>query len=71
MSVLTGVWSLQITSHMIARHLPEHKIMFKYASIQLVLVLYKLQPLVLHGLGNIVEMTTSYRIASRCVENGK
>lgn len=68
---MTGVWSLQITSRMIDKYLPDHKIMFKYVAIQLVLVLCKLQPLLLSGLSNAIEMTTNYRIASKCVENCK
>lgn len=70
-SILIGVWSLQITSRMIAKHLPEHKIMHKYAAIQLVLILYKLQPTLMHGICSAVEMNTSHRIASKCIENGK
>lgn len=68
---MTGVWSLQITSRMIDKHLPDHKIMFKYVAIQLVLVLCKLQPLILSGLSTAIGMTTNYRVAGKCVENGK
>lgn len=56
---------------MIDKHLPDHKIIYKYVAIQLVLVLCKLQPVVLSGLNNVIEMTTSYRIASKCIENSK
>lgn len=70
-SIMTGVWALQITSHMVAKHLPDHKIMHKYASIQLVLILYKLQPIVLQALASAIASMTDYHIASKCVENGK
>lgn len=65
------MWSLQITSRMIAKHLPEHKIMPKYVTIQLVLILYKLQPTLMHGFCSAIQMMTTYRIASKCIENGK
>lgn len=70
-SIGIGVWSLQITSRMIASHLPEHRIMPKYFAIQLVLILYKLQPTLMHGFCHGVETFMDYRIASKIVENGK
>lgn len=70
-SILFGVWSLQINSRMIAAHLPEYKIMPKYFAIQLVLVLYKLQPALIHGVFFAIESTTGFRINSKIIENGK
>lgn len=71
MSILIGVWSLQITSRMIAKHLPEHRIMQKYFAIQLVLILYKLQPAVLNGLSYSIYMLADYQINSKIIQNGK
>lgn len=70
-SILLGVWSLQINSRMIAVHLPEYKIMHKYFAIQLVLILYKLQPALIHAFCYGVEMLAGYRINSKVIENGK
>lgn len=70
-SILFGVWSLQINSRMIAAHLPDHQIMPKYFAIQLVLILYKLQPALIHAFCYAIESMTEYRISSKIVENGK
>lgn len=56
---------------MIAAHLPDHKIMPKYFAIQLVLILYKLQPALMHVFCYAIELITDYRINSKIVENGK
>lgn len=70
-SILTGVWALQITSRMITKYLPEHKILPKYFAIQLVLVCYKFQPAILQSLSTGIESMTQYRIQSKVIENGK
>lgn len=70
-SIMCGVWSLQINSRMIAAHLPEYKIMHKYFAIQLVLILYKLQPVLIHAFCYGVETATGYRFNSKVIENGK
>lgn len=56
---------------MIAAHLPEYKIMHKYFAIQLVLILYKLQPALIHVFCFGVETLAGYRINSKIIENGK
>lgn len=66
-----GVWSLQINSRMVAPQLPDHKIMHKYFAIQLVLILYKLQPVLLHGIAYGIKYATDYQINSKIIENGK
>lgn len=68
---MIGVWSLQIISRMIAKHLPEHRIMKKYFAIQLVLVLYKFQPALIHGATYGIQLMTNYQIDSKIIENGK
>ncbi|KAJ6636092.1 Organic solute transporter alpha-like protein [Pseudolycoriella hygida] len=45
-SILIGIWGLQITSRMFSPLFLEYKIMPKYLSMQLVLLICKLQPLV-------------------------
>lgn len=56
---------------MIAAYLPEYKIMHKYFAIQLVLILYKLQPALIHVFCFGVETLAGYRISSKIIENGK
>lgn len=70
-SIMTGIWALQISSRMIAQGLPEYKIMQRYFAIQLVLVVYKLQPIILHGVCYGIENFTQYKVISKVVENGK
>lgn len=55
---------------MIAAHLPEYKIMHKYFAIQLVLILYKLQPLLIRAFFNGVATVAGYHINSKVIENG-
>lgn len=70
-SIVIGVWSLQITSRMIAKHLPEHRILQKYFAIQLVLILYKLQPALINGFSYGMHMVAGYQINSKIIQNGK
>lgn len=56
---------------MIAKHLPEHKIMHKYFAIQLVLILYKLQPTIIHGVIHAIESLSDYRVGSKIIVNGE
>lgn len=70
-SILTGIWSLQITSRMMARYLPDHAIMPKYFAIQLVLVLYKFQPILIRfGLSGLEMVFGLQLIPSKIIENG-
>lgn len=70
-SILIGVWGLQISSRMIANHLPEHRILKKYFAIQLVLILYKLQPALINGFSYGMHMIAGYQINSKIIQNGK
>lgn len=70
-SIFLGVWSLQINSRMIAAHLPELRIIPKYFAIQLVLILYKLQPLILRQICYAIELLFDQHINSKVVQNGK
>lgn len=45
--------------------------MQKYFAIQLVLILYKLQPALMHGFCYGIQITTGYQISSKVIENGK
>lgn len=70
-SILTGVWAIQICSRMIAKYLPNHRIMQKYFAIQLVVICYKFQPAILQIVSLIIESVTNYRIQSKVIKNGE
>lgn len=70
-SILTGVWGLQIIARMVSRYLPDHKIMHKYFAIQLVLFIYRFQPIAIRVGLNVIDMIFGLRIQSKIIENGK
>lgn len=45
--------------------------MHKYFAIQLVLILYKLQPTIIHGVIHAIESLGDYRIGSKIIVNGE
>lgn len=70
-SIITGVWSLQMTARMISSLFHEHRILPKYFAVQLVLVICKLQPLIAQGLLMAIELDFTYPITSRVFGNSK
>lgn len=70
-SILIGVWALQINARMITPYLPQHNIMKKYFCIQLVLILCKLQPAIIQLISYIINMITGQEFATKLMENSK
>lgn len=71
-SILIGIWGLNITVRTVGPLLPDYHILGKLLAIQLVLILCKLQPTIIHQVVRGVEFEEpGFPLSPKVYANGK
>lgn len=71
-SILIGIWGLNITVRSLGPFLPDYHILGKLLAIQLVLILCKLQPTIIHQIVRVVDFEEpGFPLSPKVYANGK